>query len=72
MDRNLIGSNIVLTIAHNLCHLNQNWKHLYNKKVIFFLVQIFNLFDSLKSLKTLVPENYVDSLNKEDKDNELL
>ena len=38
--RILIEPNIVLTVVHNLCHLNQNCKNLYTKKVIIFLVQM--------------------------------
>ena len=70
----LIGPNIVLTVAHNLCHLNQNGKILHTKKVVFFSCSNgdFNLFDPVKSLKSFVPENYVEALIKEDKDNELL
>ena len=70
----LIGPNIVLTVAHNLCHLNHNGKILHTKKVLFFSCSNgdFNLFPEVKSLKTFVPENYIDALIKEDKDNELL
>ncbi len=35
--RILIGPNIFLTAVHNICHLNQNYKFLLTKKVIFFL-----------------------------------
>ena len=70
----LIGPKIILTVAHNLCHLNHNGKILHTKKVVFFSCSNgdFNLFDPVKSLKSFVPENYVEALIKEDKDNELL
>ena len=70
----LIGPNIVLTVAHNLCHLNQNKKILYTKKAIFFSCANgdFCLFEPVKSLKIFVPESYIEALKKEDKDEELL
>ena len=70
----LIGPNIVLTVAHNLCHLNHNGKILHTKKVLFFSCSNgdFNLFVPVKYLKTYISENYVEALVKEDKDNELL
>ena len=70
----LIGPNIVLTVAHNLCHLNQNGKILHTKKVIFFSCANgdFYLFEHVKSVKTFVPESYIEALKKEDKNEELL
>ena len=70
----LIGPSIVLTVAHNLCHLTQNKEIIYSKKVSFFpgANGDYNLFPPVKSIKTYVPDNYINGLKNNNKENLLL
>ena len=67
----LIGPSIVLTVAHNLCHLTQNKEIIYSKKVTFFpgANGDYNLFPPVKSIKTYVPDNYINELKNNNKEN---
>ena len=70
----LIGPSIVLTVAHNLCHLTQNKEIINSKKVSFFpgANGDYNLFPPVKSIKTYVPDNYINELKNNNKENLLL
>ena len=69
----LIGPRVVLTVAHNLCHLTQTGNIIYTKRVVFFPAANgdFILFDSVKSIKTYTPESYTNALIKDDKESQL-
>lgn len=69
----LVGPDVVLTVAHNLCHMVSKDKLLMTKKVCFFPAASgdFNLFEPCKSIKTYVPEAYLTSLKTDNKDEQL-
>lgn len=69
----LIGPHIVLTVAHNLCHMVSKDKILTTKKICFFPAANgdFNLFDPVKTDKFYFPEAYINSLITEDRDQQL-
>lgn len=72
----LIGPDVVLTVAHNLCHLvgsPQNGKILINKRVCFFAAASgdFNLFEPVKSNRTYIPEEYINALKTDNKEEQL-
>jgi V8-like Glu-specific endopeptidase len=69
----LVGPDIVLTVAHNLCHMTSKDKILITKKVCFFAAANgdFNLFDPVKSVNTYIPDAYIESLKTENRDEQL-
>jgi hypothetical protein len=73
----LIGPDVLLTVAHNLCHLSQNSsgnkKILITKKVCFFAAANgdFNLFEPVKSVKIYIPPDYISSLKTDYKEEQL-
>jgi V8-like Glu-specific endopeptidase len=73
----LIGPDILLTVAHNLCHMSisQNGaKKIYmSKKVCFFAAANgdFNPFEPIKSQEIYVPPAYINSLENDDREEQL-
>jgi V8-like Glu-specific endopeptidase len=69
----LIGPNILLTVAHNLCHQTAAKKILITKKVCFFAAANgdFNLFEPVKSEKIYIPPEYITSLKTDNKEEQL-
>jgi hypothetical protein len=75
----LIGPDIVLTVAHNLCHMiktgnpSNPTRTLISKKVCFFAAANgdFNLFEPVKSVKTYIPPSYIQALKTENAEEQL-
>jgi V8-like Glu-specific endopeptidase len=69
----LVGPDIVLTVAHNLCHMTAKDKIMITKKVCFFAASNgdFNLFEPVKSVNTYIPESYIESLKRDNRDEQL-
>ena len=69
----LVGPSIVLTVAHNLCHITQNGQILQTKKVMFYPSANgdYMLYDFVKSIRTYVPEGYISALKSENRDEQL-
>lgn len=69
----LVGPNIVLTVAHNLCHMVSKEKILMSKKICFFPAANgdFSLFEPSKSAKYHVPESYLNALKTDDREQQL-
>lgn len=69
----LIGPNVLLTVAHNLCHQTAAKKILTTKKVCFFAAANgdFNLFEPVKSENIYIPPEYITSLKTDNKEEQL-
>jgi hypothetical protein len=69
----LIAPDIVLTVAHNLCHMSNKDEILITKRVLFFAAAHgdFNLFEPVKSINTYIPENYINALKTDNREEQL-
>jgi hypothetical protein len=69
----LIAPDVVLTVAHNLCHMSNKEEILLSKRVLFFAAAHgdFNLFEPVKSLNTYIPENYINALKTDNREEQL-
>lgn len=69
----LVGPDIVLTVAHNLCHM-KSAGNIYKAKQVYFEPAAngkFNLFEKVKFRNYFIPENYTKALNDNDEDAQL-
>ena len=69
----LVGPDVVLTVAHNLCHMKSKGNICKAKQVYFEPAANgkFNLFEKVKFKNYYVPENYSNALNENDEDAQL-
>ena len=69
----LIAPDVVLTVAHNLCHMSNKDEILLTKRVLFFAAAHgdFNLFEPVKSINTYIPENYINALKTDNREEQL-
>lgn len=68
----LIGPSIVLTVAHNLCHINKN-EVIFSKSVCFYPAANgdFVPFTTFKSKEYYIPQEYINATLKGDKEEQL-
>jgi len=69
----LVGPDVVLTVAHNLCHMKSSG-NVYKAKQVYFEPAAngkFNLFEKVKFRNYFIPENYIKALNDNDEDGQL-
>jgi len=69
----LVGPDVVLTVAHNLCHM-KSAGNIYKAKQVYFEPAAngkFNLFEKVKFRNYFIPENYTKALNDNDEDGQL-
>lgn len=61
----LVGPDVVLTVAHNLCHMKSQG-NIYKAKQVYFEPAAngkFNLFEKVKFRSYHIPDNYLTALN---------
>jgi V8-like Glu-specific endopeptidase len=69
----LVGPDVVLTVAHNLCYMKSQG-NIYKAKQVYFEPAAngkFNLFEKIKFRSYHVPDNYISALNDNDENAQL-
>lgn len=69
----LVGPDVVLTVAHNICHMTAN-ASVYTAKQVYFEPVAngkFNLFEKVKFRSYYIPEDYTKALTQNDEDFQL-